>query len=33
MGTEGNEKYEPLVKEAIRILKEKLHGIRLHAVP
>jgi len=30
IGTRANQEYEPLVKEAIRILKEKLNAIRLY---
>jgi len=33
IGTEATKKYEPLVKEAITILKEKLDAVRMFAVP
>jgi uncharacterized protein YutE (UPF0331/DUF86 family) len=32
-GTEATKKYEPLVKEAIRILRDELDGYRLSAFP
>lgn len=31
IGTKAKKEYEPLVKEAIRILKEKLNAVRLYA--
>lgn len=33
MGTKGNIEYEPIVKEAIKLLEEKLDAVRLYASP